>query len=74
MPPFGSYLNIIVSFVFSIEHEEAEVQILLCSPSRNRQGAHINMTVRVFTYVFDSTLNSTTSTPFLKNPVYLYAV
>ncbi len=39
---FYTYLNIICSFVLSIEHEEAEIQILLCSPSKNREGAHAN--------------------------------
>lgn len=33
---FNIDLNIIGSFVLSIKHEEAEVQILLCSPSVNK--------------------------------------
>lgn len=33
---FNNDLNIIGSFVLSIKHEEAEVQILLCSPSTGR--------------------------------------
>lgn len=35
---FEPYLNIESSFVVSVEHEEAEVQILLCSPSDRNTG------------------------------------
>lgn len=35
---FNIDLNIVGSFVLSIKHEEAEVQILLCSPSVNKNG------------------------------------
>lgn len=31
------HLNVVVGFVLSIEHEKAEVQVLLRSPSKNRQ-------------------------------------
>lgn len=34
---FNDDLNIIGSFVVSIKHEEAEVQILLCSPSTGKR-------------------------------------